>query len=271
MFWWLALAVGPTATAGGRGEPVPFSPVIVLCLLAVLAASCVMYWLLVRRWTSHRQWVGLSEWARDAGFRFVPLAGAGPPAPFDGLRESDRPRVRLHLAKGETALLQLESDRPAPVRAPTPIDPPAVPGQPAAPPLGAPPVAASAAEARPLWNVLIRKIPSAWPPTALRPTTPDGAAPNPAGALEVFGLPSYPLMGTDRFIACGLDSAAARRLFRSHLRALLPPDIGLLLHGDTLVLDFSARHFDVLEFTRILVLAEQAVAHLPGEDEGVKG
>ena len=38
---------------------------------------------------------------------------------------------------------------------------------------------------------------------------------------------------------------------------------GLLLHGQHLVLDFSSRPFDRLEFTRMIALAEQLLAHLP--------
>ena len=96
------------------------------------------------------------------------------------------------------------------------------------------------------------------------------------GAFEVLlGLPdlALPLVGSSILPGGlgfdqpqppdGLDPAAARRLYRSHLRALLPPDVGLLLHGEHLVLDFSARHFDALELSRMLALADQIVAHVP--------
>jgi hypothetical protein len=45
--------------------------------------------------------------------------------------------------------------------------------------------------------------------------------------------------------------------------ALLPPDVGLLLAGENLVLDFSTRPFDPLELQRVDALAEQIVMHLP--------
>jgi hypothetical protein len=47
------------------------------------------------------------------------------------------------------------------------------------------------------------------------------------------------------------------------LRALTPPNVGLLLHGQRLILDFSHRPFDEIELTRMTSLAEQLVAHLP--------
>jgi len=47
------------------------------------------------------------------------------------------------------------------------------------------------------------------------------------------------------------------------LRSLLPPDVGLLLHGRHLVLDFSDRPFDAIEFGRMLALADQLAARLP--------
>jgi hypothetical protein len=68
---------------------------------------------------------------------------------------------------------------------------------------------------------------------------------------------------TDRFIVFGTDSAAARALSKSHARALLPPDVGLLLHGRHVVLDFSTRPFDGIELGRMVALAEQLVQHLP--------
>jgi hypothetical protein len=108
------------------------------------------------------------------------------------------------------------------------------------------------------WNLLVRTIGGEWPPTGLRPAN---AA---SSALDLFSLTSFPtLAGTERFIAYGTDSSAARVLSRSMLRSLLPPDVGLLLHGGHLVLDFSGRPFDTIEFGRMLALAEQLATHVP--------
>jgi hypothetical protein len=89
---------------------------------------------------------------------------------------------------------------------------------------------------------------------------PSGAA---SSALDLFSLGSFPTMGTERFTAFGTDSAAARAVTKSMLRSLLPPDIGLLLHGRHLVLDFSARPFDAIELSRVAALSDQLASHLP--------
>ena len=70
-------------------------------------------------------------------------------------------------------------------------------------------------------------------------------------------------MGTEWFVAYGTDSAAARVVTKSMLRSLLPPDIGLLLHGRHMVVDFSARPFDAIELSRVAALADQLATHLP--------
>ena len=68
---------------------------------------------------------------------------------------------------------------------------------------------------------------------------------------------------TERFILYGAESRAARSLGKSSVAALLPPDVGLLLIEQNLVLDFSTRPFDPLELERVDALAEQIVLHLP--------
>jgi hypothetical protein len=207
------------------------STIVLLTLFLLLGGSSVTFWLLVRRWTSHRQWVALSEWARETGYRFRKTGNSLPP-PFDTLA-GERPRATLYLSRGPSSLLQIECAGPAA----------AVPGQSA-------PV---------LRNLLIRQIETSWPPTGLRPSNASSSA------LDLFSLTSFPLLGaTERFIVYGTDSAAARAVSRSSLRPLLPPDLGLLLHGRHLVLDFSERRFDAIEFNRMISVAEQLVKHLPG-------
>ena len=219
----------------GYPHPPSFSPLVLLTLVLIVAASSVTFWLLVRRATSHRQWVGLSEWARDHRFRFSRAGPGAVPAPLTAPKNTT-PVVRLSLAKGPTTLTQIE----------------AAPSEGAAPPtrMNQPP--------RILWNLLIRELPAEWPPTALRPANAT------ASVIDLFSLSSFPTLGsTDRFVAYGTDSSAARALSRSMLRSLLPADVGLLLHGRQLVLDFSDRPFDVIEFGRMLALADQLVTRLP--------
>jgi hypothetical protein len=223
----------------------PPIPVLVVLLLTVGAASA-MFIVLVWRATSHRRWVALAEWARERGFRFDPKPLRAPAPPLDAIRGTG-PRARICLTDRRTLLAEIQTESPAPTTAPpegTPPDEPAT---------AAPPPSTTRS-----WHVLIRPIEADWRPTGARPASA------PASLLDLFSLASFPLLGaTERFVIYGADSAAARALAGSSARALLPPDVGLLLHGRQLLLDFSARPFDAIEFDRMIALADQIVAHLP--------
>jgi len=209
------------------------SVTVLLLLAAVLAASCTTFALLVRRATSHRQWVTLAEWAREAGFASEQFEPHEMPPPLD-LLSAHRPLARICLAATQSKLVELETHRPT--------DLPYTPGAPD--------------DSR--WHLLIRTLPISWRPTGLRP------AGDQKNILDLFSLSSFPgLAGSERFVVFGTDSADARVLADSMLRSLLPRDVGLLLHGSTMTLDFSARPFDPLEFTRMLALADQLAGHLP--------
>ena len=241
------------------GPYAEFSFLTLLALLGVLGMSCLTFWLLVRRATSHRTWVALSDWGRSRGFRYHPLGladrgsakgngdtdpvrGREPPAPYPfSSLPAGRPMVRLWLASDATQLLQLQ-----------PPDAPVSTINSSA--------ASHAAALQPprTWHALLRQIESNWPPTALRPAAREESL------LDLFSLASFPSMiASERFVIFGTDSAAARVVAKSSLPALLPPDVGLLLHGRVLVLDFSARPFDTIEFDRMLALANHLTSHLP--------
>jgi len=231
----------------GAPQPPTFSFFILLTLLVVAGASAATFWVLVRRATSHRQWVALSEWSRETGFRVSRGPSGEPPPPFSQL-PNVHPVTRMQLSKGPITLVQLEAQgAAAPVAAAAIASVPHVAA-----------VAAAGTSATVTWNLLIRQLESTWRPTGLRPAN---AA---ASVLDLFSLSSFPMMGsTDRFVAYGTDSAAARAVSKSMLRSLLPADVGLLLHGRHMVLDFSARPFDSMELSRIIALADQVAAHLP--------
>jgi hypothetical protein len=234
------------------GPHAEFSFLTLLVLMCVLGLSCLTFWLLVRRATSHRTWVALSDWARNRGFRYHPIrrggsgggapgAGGEPPAPFSSMPAA-RPTVRLWLQGKDAQLLQLQPPEAAAVQ---PVAAPATAGGAAVP-------------SPPTWHALVRQVESPWPPTALRPAAREETL------LDLFSLASYPSMiASERFVIFGTDSAAARSLAKSSMPALLPPDVGLLLHGQSLVLDFSSRPFDTIEFDRMLALANHLTAHLP--------
>lgn len=218
--------------------PSPGISVEVLITLAmILVASSATFWVLVRRWESHRQWHALSEWASERKLRVRSAERDGRPVLLEALADHS-PAVRLYYGGAATVLLQFQT---------APRQPPGTAGLSSAPEV---------------WNVLIRSIGTSWHPTGLRPT---GA---PASVLDLFSLAGFPLLGTtERFTVFGTDSVSARALSNSMIRSLLPPDIGLLLRGDALVLDFSDRPFDAIELDRMLALADQIAGKLPGLDK----
>jgi hypothetical protein len=206
--------------AAGSGivyDPPTFSPGIFFTLLLLLGASTTVFWVLVRRSTSHRQWITLREWARDHGFKTRPIDTREMPPPLAQMA----PLVRLSVSSARASLVQFE---------------------------------ASAKQ----WNVLIRKMPGEWIPSGLRPAGQESSL------LDELSLSTYPAYSSsERFHLLSADSAAARKLSKSIARALIPADVGLLLWGNWLVLDFTQRPFDPVEFGRMLALAEQVAGLLP--------
>lgn len=218
-------------------KPPTFSFGVFTLLVSIFAASWTMFWLLVRRATTDRQWVSLSRWGRNKGLRlrrFDESSAAPAPAPLD--EAPLPPRPILELFGGRISLVQFE---PSAVALDRPSDP-------------------AAMRFGTRWNVLIRRLENTWPATALRPVNES------EGPIDLFSLGGFPTMlPPDRFMVFGVDSVAARAVAKSGLTGLLPPDIGLLLHGPHLVLDFSKRPFDDIELDRMLVLAEQLTTFLP--------
>ncbi len=106
-------------------------------------------------------------------------------------------------------------------------------------------------------HVLHRKLD--WPiaPGGLRPVA------RTLSLLDRFKLQSFPLItGGERFLAIGVDSAAARRIADA-LRTLFPADLGVLVYNRSMLIDFSSRQFDTIEFDRVIALSEQLLKHLP--------
>jgi hypothetical protein len=206
-------------------QPPPFSWIVFLTLLLIAAASLLMFLLLVRRWTTQRQWVSLAEWARDRRFTFQTTDIAGLPKALEPLRQSNV-RFRLHLCSDKVTVAQLETD----------------------------PTGDNVQPNR--WNVLVQRRPTEKTDVAgLRP------AAAPASVLDLMGLSQFPSLAiAQRFTVMATSSAAARALSDSASRTLLPADIGLLVSGDYLVLDFSTRPFDPIEMDRMIAVAQQLVA-----------
>ncbi len=208
-----------------------FSWRVLVTLLAVLVLSAVTLAVLVRRWTTQRSRVVLSDWAKGNGFR---IGNSERPPALVGEFKS-QPRVRASLKSDDTLLLMLEAE-------------------------SAQPQSTSPSAVAPRWHALVRELPAEteWKPTGLRPAHATESL------LDLYSLSSYPTMGNvERFVIYGTDTHSARTLSKSHARGLLPADIGLLLHGRQLILDFSSRPFDPIEFDRMQALADQLLAQLP--------
>lgn len=219
---------------------------ILFALLTVLIASTAMFLALVRRWTSQREWVALAEWGRESGFRFR-REQLMLPDPLGALRDRN-PVARNCLSDGRITLLQLEADSP-PIPA-APIMESQSTTAPLIPPVNLP--------RRVIWNLLLRQIETTWLSTGLRPAAAERSL------LDLYSLSSFPLMGPqERFVLFSADSAAARALSASPARALMPPDVGLLLTEKFLILDFSSRPFDSIEFSRMVGMANQIAGRLP--------
>jgi hypothetical protein len=198
-------------------------------LLIVLIASSVIFRMLVHRWTKHRHWLELSRWADDNRMKLLDAQHAKVPPPLDHCTKPAATASTTITSK-TLSIAQLHTEKAQRTD--------------------------SSQFVR--WHVMVRTTETKWPPTGLRPRA------NPSSVLDLFPLTSYPSMAPpERFVIFGTDSAAARRVAKSSLLALLPPDIGLLLHGSSLVIDFTARPFDAIELSRLCALTEQLLAHLP--------
>lgn len=211
--------------------PPTMSPAVLLTLFVSLGASAAVYAVLVRRETTRRGWVALSEWAKSVG-----LSMTHDPATLPAAAEMFsrfHPKARLLISGRRTHLIQFSTD-PLPGHGDQPTR----------------------------WHVLLRELATAqetkWNPTGLRPVAQT------VSLLDQFSLSSFPsLSATQRFVVFGTRPAPAKALAESSAAALTPPDIGILLHGSVLALDFSNRPFDTIEFGRMLAVADQLEQHIP--------
>ena len=213
--------------AASEAPFIPLSPLVLATLFVILGASVWVFVTLVKRETRHRRVLALAQWARSRNLR-----PADPDADLPALAPLKLFKPKIHsIFRGEhLTLVQLET-------AETALD--------------------SAVISARQWNLLFRNLVAPWRTTALRPTA------HAVSAADMFSLSSYPsLMPTQRFMIFGAESQAARALAESSAPALLPADIGLILYANQLILDFSGRPFDELEFDRLIDLSDQLAPRL---------
>jgi hypothetical protein len=207
-------------------SPVIFSGPLFLLMLVIFAASTAVFVFLNLRWTRDRQQAALGDWARDHEFKLHRAPNAPLPTALHSLGSFDT-AVESSLTNGPLTIVRIVTGSRSP-------------------------------DTLRRWNVLIRETDHARTPAGLRPT---GAHPS---FLDLFNLTDFPaVLQSDRFLVSALDSKAAREIAKSPTRGLLPADIGLIVHGPYITLDFSSRPFDTIEFERMLAVMKQLTEHLP--------
>ena len=171
--------------------------------------------------------VALADWARSQELRLV---GSAADLPDFAPLKSFNTRVRTAIAGRAITLAQIQTSNAG---------------------------LTSAVASPRTWNIILRNLPSSWPTTALRPTSHE------VSVVDLFSLSSYPsLMPSQRFMIFGQEAHAAKSLAESTIPALLPADIALVLDGNHLILDFTARPFDEIEFERLIRLSDQLIPRL---------
>lgn len=213
----------------------PFSLLIFAQVLVIAAATIAATVLLSLKWTRYRRLYQLLDWCKSRGLRMVRKSRGFPPLP--PLLQRVEPALRVRwLIRDDDA--EPSDDQITLLRAQTPTQ---------------------------TYNLLLVRMPhgGAWPATALRPTVRRETL---IDRLNLFSYPST--MGIDRFTLHGEHPGAARKLNESHARGLLPRDIGAVVADDLLILDFSDRPFDQLEFDRMILLGKQVAAALPPSQRG---
>ena len=197
-----------------------------LTLFVILGASVWVFVTLVKRETRQRRVLALAQWARSRNLRVAGEIDLPALAPLKRFK----PKIHSSFRGENLTLVQFET-------AETALD--------------------AAIVAARQWNLILHNLSTSWPATALRPTA------HTVSAVDMFSLSSYPsLMPTQRFMIFGTESKAARALAESSAPALLPADVGLIVYANQLILDFSGRPFDEIEFDRLIDLSEQLAPKL---------
>jgi hypothetical protein len=199
----------------------PFSFLNLFLMLAVFFASSATFYYLSLRWTRDRRRAAMEDWAQEHEFKLRIAPKATLPVALQSL-QSLNSQVQSTLLRGPLALVRI-----------TTTD-----------------------KSLQTWNVLIRETNISHTPSGFRPRNQR------ASFLDLFSLSDFPSVSpSERFVVCAIDSRGARQVSKSAARGLLPPDVGLIFHGQFITLDFSSRPFDTIEFERMITVMEQILPH----------
>lgn len=194
-------------------------------MIVMLIASGWMFSRLTRRWTLGRKLAALRDWARSQRMQFHHNDAA---LPGSVARLGTNPRALLSITDSRTWIIQFQTQSPD---------------------AGQPPAR---------WHVLVRHLGTPLPTVGLRPLKATSSL------LDLLPMRTFAgMMPSERFMVVGLQRDKALTLEASRISALLPADIGLILLDDALLLDFSSRPYDGIEFSRLLMILDQITLHVP--------
>lgn len=207
------------------------SPLVPITMVVILAASVWVFATLVRRQTQHRKMLALSQWAKSQQIRLTDPAALDAATALPALA-AFAPKISMLLNGQAMTIAQVRTENTLP---------------------SATPAASGTAQ----WHLLQLPLEDQWPTTGLRPAV------HARSLIDLFGLTSFPSLVADRrFMMFGQEARAATALARSAVSKILPADVGLLLHEHYLILDFSSRPFDEIEFARLVEIARQLLPRL---------
>jgi len=201
------------------------SLLVILVLLLILVASSAIFSKLSRRNTTQRRQTAIDDWADSKYLTFHPAADAALISLNLPLLNLPDAAAELLITGSDFSIAQLRSDS---TRVPQ------------------------------HFHILLRSIEHSARPCALRPTL---------AAISIIDhlrdLRPVNIASSSRFTAFSNQNAAAVAFAKSPAAARLPADVGLFVGENVLILDFTSRRFDEIEFNRMIDLSEQIAKRLP--------
>ncbi|MGA2229320.1 MAG: hypothetical protein ABSH22_00195 [Tepidisphaeraceae bacterium] len=213
----------------GQTLPAALSGTVLAVLAVMLAASVAVFSLLARQIARKHQESVIRQWARLHGGHLIESPWRGePPLPLKRL-EAFHPRASITIVGPNWALAELTTDSPPEAQGNVPR-----------------------------WRIMAMQsdLLESCPPTGLRPVS------HAVSFVDLFSLSSFPsLSAPEQFVLFGCEaafaSAFASVFAELPARNLLRSDVGVLVCGRAIWLDFSSRLMSTEEFERMLQLGRQ--------------